>query len=168
MLARQGKPEKAIPLYQEALKVRPGDLATKRNLAVAYFKAQHRRSGWTLLRPLAVAYPADFQILDRSGLCLFALNPYSEAAHYLERANQADPSDLETLDILGKAYLRWQDYQALTGVFGRIMKLNPHSATAHSRLYLVWPRPKLRGIIPMQRSRRCACRWLDPSMLYST
>ena len=62
---------------------------------------------------------------------LFALDRYSEAAHYLERANQADPSDLETLDILGKAYLRLKNYKALTGIFGRIMKLNPNSATAH-------------------------------------
>jgi Flp pilus assembly protein TadD len=40
VLARQGEPAKAIPLYQQALKLRPGDSATKRNLAVAYFKAQ--------------------------------------------------------------------------------------------------------------------------------
>ena len=39
VLAREGKPAEAIPFYQEALRVRPGDLATKRKLAVAYFKA---------------------------------------------------------------------------------------------------------------------------------
>jgi tetratricopeptide (TPR) repeat protein len=41
---------------------------------------------------------------------------------------------LETLDILGKAYLRIKDYKALASVFEpfeRIMKLNPNSATAH-------------------------------------
>jgi hypothetical protein len=38
---------------------------------------------------------------------------------------------LETLDILGKAYLRIKNYKALASVFERIMKLNPNSATAH-------------------------------------
>src|SRR6202140_2083799 len=94
VLAREGKPAEAIPLYEEGLKVRPGNPATKRNLAGAHFKAQHYRSAWSLLQPMAVAYPTDFQILDLSGLCLFALDRYAEAVRYLERANQADPSDL--------------------------------------------------------------------------
>jgi len=37
VLSREGKPAEAIPLYEEALKVRPDDAATKRNLAIAYF-----------------------------------------------------------------------------------------------------------------------------------
>src|SRR6202041_778411 len=57
VLSREGKPAEAIPLYEEALKVRPGDAATKRNLAIAYFKTQHYRSAWSLLEPMAVAYP---------------------------------------------------------------------------------------------------------------
>jgi Flp pilus assembly protein TadD len=77
VLAREGKPAEAIPLYEEALKVRPGDPSTKRNLAVAHFKAQHYRSAWSLLQPMTVAYPTDFQILDLSGLCLFALDRYA-------------------------------------------------------------------------------------------
>jgi Tfp pilus assembly protein PilF len=40
VLSREGKPAEAIPLYQRALKVSPEDMATKRNLAVAYFKAE--------------------------------------------------------------------------------------------------------------------------------
>src|SRR5271169_3665633 len=35
VLSREGKPAEAIPFYQEALKVRPGDPATQRNLAIA-------------------------------------------------------------------------------------------------------------------------------------
>ena len=90
VLAREGKPAEAIPLYEEALKVRPGDAATKRNLAIAYFKAQHYRSAWSLLQPMAVAYPTDFQVLDLAGLSLFALDRYPQAAEYLERAIDFD------------------------------------------------------------------------------
>jgi len=80
---------------------------------------------------MTAEYPGDFQILELSGLCLFALDRYAEAAQYLERADQSEPTDLETLDILGKAYLRIKNYKALASVFERIMKLNPNSATAH-------------------------------------
>ena len=130
VLARQGKPAEAIPLYEQALKLRPGDPAIRRNLAIAHFKAQQYRSAWNLLQPLSASSPNDFQILDLAGLSLFALDRYPEAAKYLERANQADPSDLETLDMLGKAYLRMKDYKALPSVFERIMKINPNSASA--------------------------------------
>jgi tetratricopeptide (TPR) repeat protein len=40
VLARMGKPAEAIPRYEDALKFHPDDPSTKRNLAIAYFKAQ--------------------------------------------------------------------------------------------------------------------------------
>src|SRR5579864_1402263 len=49
VLARMGRPAEAIPLYEDALRFHPDDSSTKRNLAVAYFKAQHYRSALTLL-----------------------------------------------------------------------------------------------------------------------
>ena len=53
VLSRIGRPAEAILLYEEALKVRPDDLATKRNLAIAYFKSQHYSPAWRLLQPMA-------------------------------------------------------------------------------------------------------------------
>ena len=46
VLARMGRPAEAIPLYEEALKFHPDDPATKRNLAIAYFKAQRYAPAW--------------------------------------------------------------------------------------------------------------------------
>src|ERR1700751_825047 len=106
VVAREGKPADAIPYYQQALKLRPDDPATKRNLALAYFKAQQYRSAWSLLEPLTANSPHDFQLLDLSGLTLFALDRYPEAARDLERGNQDDPADLERRAGLGKGDLR--------------------------------------------------------------
>src|ERR1700677_3738881 len=89
VLARMGRPAEAIPLYEGALKLHPDDALTKRNLAIAYFKAQQYAPAWRLLRVLSTAYPTDFQILDLAGLSLFALARYPEGARYLERAKQA-------------------------------------------------------------------------------
>jgi len=80
VLSREGKPEEAIPLYEEVLKARPDNAATKRNLAIAHFKAQQYAPAWRLLEPMATQFPTDFQILDLSGLSLFALDRYAEAA----------------------------------------------------------------------------------------
>jgi Flp pilus assembly protein TadD len=143
VLARQGKPAEAIPLYQRALSLRAGDPAIRRNLAIAYFKAEKYRSAWDVLQSLAVSSPTDFQVLDLAGLSLFALDRYPEAAKYLERANRADPSDLETLDMLGKAYLRMKNYKALPSVFERIMKINPNSAASSRSCRLAFS-PKLK------------------------
>ncbi|MGB9361955.1 MAG: tetratricopeptide repeat protein, partial [Candidatus Sulfotelmatobacter sp.] len=74
VLARMGKPAEAIPLYEDALKFHPDDPSTKRNLSIAYFKAQRYSPAWRLLRPMAAQYPKDFQILDLAGLSLFALD----------------------------------------------------------------------------------------------
>ena len=76
VLARMGRPAEAIPLYEDALKLHPDDASTKRNLAIAYFKAQRYLPAWRLLRPMAATYPTDFQILDLAGLSLFALDRY--------------------------------------------------------------------------------------------
>jgi tetratricopeptide (TPR) repeat protein len=130
VLARLGRPAEAIPFYREAIRIRP-DPATKRNLAIAYFKAGQYANAWSMLRPMAIERSADFQALELAGLSLFGLDRYPEAAQYLERANLAQPSDLGTLDMLGKAYLRTKNYKALTSVFARIMKVNPNSAAAH-------------------------------------
>ncbi len=92
VLSRLGKPAEAIPLYEKALAIRPDD-STKRNLAIAYFKAQRYAPAWHTLRPMTLKYPNDFQILDLAGLSLFALDRYSEAAGYLERASRLQPSD---------------------------------------------------------------------------
>ena len=131
VLARQGKPAEAIPLYEEALKVRPGDPATERNLADRILQSPALPVG--MESASADGGGASRRLSDSrlSGLCLFALDRYPEAATYLERANQAHPSDVETLDMLGKAYLRMKDYKALTNVFARIMQVNPNSASAH-------------------------------------
>ena len=85
VLARMGRPAEAIPLYEDALRFHPNDSSTKRNLAVAYFKAQHYRSALTLLEPMAVANPSDFQIQELAGLCQFALDRSAGKCRYYWR-----------------------------------------------------------------------------------
>jgi len=134
-LAREGREAEAIQLYERALRLRKNDPITEQNLGVAYFRARRYAEALPLLGAFAKRTPS-FQALDLAGLDLFALDRYHEAAAYLERASQADPRDLPTLDILGKAYWRERDFTGVTTVFNRIIAVNPNSPEAHFMLGL--------------------------------
>lgn len=136
-VARQGRDDEAISLYQQALKLRENDPITQRNLGVAYFRAHRYQEALPLLRSFAAATPT-FQSLDLAGLDLFALNRFSAAAGYLERASRLQPDDLPTLDILGKAYWRTKNYKGVTQVFDRIMAIDPNSPEAHFMLGMAY------------------------------
>ena len=136
-LARQGKNDEAIALYERALRLKPGDPITGRNLGVAYFRAHRYKDALPYLESLSKAMPT-FQALDLTGLDLFALDRYKQAIVYLEQANLKQPSDLPTLDILGKAYWRTKNYAGVTKVFDRIMAVNPGSPEAHFMMGLAY------------------------------
>jgi tetratricopeptide (TPR) repeat protein len=136
-LARQEKNDEAISLYERALKLKPGDPVTRRNIGVAYFRAHRYKDAYPFLEYFSNTTPS-FQALDLTGLDLFALDRYREASAYLERALQLQPNDLPTLDMLGKAYWRANDYPNVTRVFTRIMAVNPNSAEAHFMLGLAY------------------------------
>jgi tetratricopeptide (TPR) repeat protein len=136
-LSRQGRVEEAIATYERALKLKPGDSITQRNLGVAYFRAHLYKNALPLLQSFAQTTPT-FQSLDLTGLDFFALDQYRAAATYLERASRLQPDDLPTLDILGKAYWRAKNYSGVTQVFNRIMAINPDSPEAHFMLGLAY------------------------------
>jgi tetratricopeptide (TPR) repeat protein len=136
-LSRQGRDSESIALYEHALKLKPDDSITQRNLGVAYFRAHLYKNALPLLQAFAQTTPT-FQSLDLTGLDFFALDQYSTAAMYLERASRLQPDDLPTLDILGKAYWRAKNYSGVTQVFDRIMAVNPDSPEAHFMLGLAY------------------------------
>jgi tetratricopeptide (TPR) repeat protein len=129
-VGRQHREDEAITLYQRALTLKPGDSITQRNLGVAYFRAAQYKAALPLLKAFADTTPG-FQSLSLTGLDLFALDRFDEAAGYLEKAHKLQPNDLQTLDMLGKAYLRVKNYSGVTNVFQQIMTINPNSAAAH-------------------------------------
>jgi Flp pilus assembly protein TadD len=136
-LARQQRETEAISLYERALRLKPGDAVTRRNLGVAYFRARQYQPALPLLESSAKETPS-FQVLEVAGLDAFALDRYELAEHYLEAAHRAQPNDLETLDMLGKAYLRTKNYSGVRDVFRQIMAINPDSAAAHAMMAMAY------------------------------
>ena len=136
-VARQSRPEEAIQLYKRALQEKPGDAVTERNLGLAYFSAHQYQSALPLLASFAKTTP-NFQSLALCGIDLFALDRYADAAPYLERAHQLRPNDLETLNMLGKTWLRLKQYARVTTVFDEIMAIDPNSAEAHTMMAMAY------------------------------
>jgi Flp pilus assembly protein TadD len=136
-IARQQREAEAIALYERALKIKPGDVVTQRNLGVAYFRAHQYRLALPLLETSAKT-STSFQTLELAGLDAFALDQYEKAARYLQAAQRLQPDDIETLDMLGKAYLRTKNYAGVTDVFRQIMALNPDSAAAHTMMAMAY------------------------------
>lgn len=130
-VARQQRSEEAIALYKRILTLAPGNQVASRNLGVAYFRVQRYDLALPLLQAFADASPT-FQSLDLTGLDLFALGRYEEAAAMLNKASALDPRDLPTLDTLGKAYIRTRNFKGLNDVFQRVMAIDPDSAEAHA------------------------------------
>jgi Flp pilus assembly protein TadD len=136
-LARQQRETEAISLYERALSLKPGDSVTRRNLGVAYFRARQYGPALPLLESSAREAPS-FQLLELAGLDAFALDRYDVASHYLEAAHRAQPNDLETLDMLGKAYLRSKNYPGIRDVFRQIIAIDPNSAAAHAMMAMAY------------------------------
>ena len=136
-LARQQREDEAIALYEKALRLKPNDAVTQRNLGVAYFRAQHYRQALPLLAQTATQTHS-FQAYSLYGFDLFALNRYQEAARQLKIAHALQPDDLETLDMLGKAYMRDGNYGGVTDVFTQIMTVNPNSPEAHAMMAMAY------------------------------
>jgi Flp pilus assembly protein TadD len=136
-LARQQRETEAITLYERALHLKPGDSVTRRNLGAAYFRARQYGPALPLLESSAREMPS-FQLLEIAGLDAFALDRYDVAARYLEAAHRAQPADLPTLDMLGKAYLRSGNYAGVRDVFGQIMAIDPNSAAAHAMMAMAY------------------------------
>jgi tetratricopeptide (TPR) repeat protein len=136
-VARQGRPQEAIRLYQRALHEKPGDAITERNLGLAYFSAHQYQAALPLLVSFSKAAP-NFQAVALCGIDLFALDRYAEAAPYLEQAHNLRPDDLETLNMLGKTWLRLKKYDKVTIVFNQIMAINPNSAEAHTMMAMAY------------------------------
>lgn len=136
-VARQQRAQEAIALYHKALKIKPNDSITERNLGVAYFRAREYKLALPLLEGFA-RESSSFQALDLTGLDLFALDRYQEAAQYLEKALRVQQNDLLALDMLGKAYMRTKNYSGVTKVFSRLMTINPGSAEAHTMMAMAY------------------------------
>jgi Tfp pilus assembly protein PilF len=136
-LSRQGRESEAVATYERALHLKPGDAVTQRNLGVAYFRAHQYRLALPLLEKTADRAPS-FQADELAGLDAFALDRYEDASRYLAAAHGFEPNDLQTLDVLGKAYLRTKNYAGVREVFGQIMAIQPDSAAAHTMMAMAY------------------------------
>ncbi|HEV2472724.1 MAG TPA: tetratricopeptide repeat protein, partial [Chthonomonadales bacterium] len=79
--------------FQQALRVAPGSPAAEEGMGIVYSREGDYDRALALLLPLASRFPQDTTVQFNSGLSLYRVGRYTDAASAFEQALAADPDD---------------------------------------------------------------------------
>lgn len=132
--ARQDHYKEAVPLYREALALKPGMPGLRLNFALALFKGGDLNAAipelTILLKSAPPNSPEALRFTTLLGMCHYGLSQYTEAAPYLKTAAAADPQNLPIRLALAHSYLWSKQYSRVLDVYHEILTLDPDSAEA--------------------------------------
>lgn len=131
VLLAKNRPSDAI-LYFE--RVHPPTIASRINLAKAYFEAGKPAEGLHTARQLSAENKDNVQVHFTLGVLLASEKQTLAAQSELEQANALQPQSFETLHNLGGVYLRNGQLAKAELVLNRALQLKPDSAET---LYLL-------------------------------
>jgi len=127
---QKGAFAKAVPRFQEALRIRP-DLETTYFLAVTFARAKDVESAVSALQTVLDNAPG-FTEASRlmASLHMEAKRP-DEAVAVLEKALKTAPNDPLVLSMLGDIYLGKKDLDKSLALFGAVRDDSPQAGAAH-------------------------------------
>jgi tetratricopeptide (TPR) repeat protein len=132
--ARQDHYKEAVPLYRQALALKPGMPGLRLNLALALFKAGDLKAAipefTILLKSASPNSPEALRFTTLLGMCHYGLSQFAEAAPYLNTAAARDPQNLPLRLALAHSYLWSKQYNKVLDVYHEILNLDPDSAEA--------------------------------------
>jgi tetratricopeptide (TPR) repeat protein len=115
-------------------RVRPPTIASRLNLAKAYFAAEKTAEGLRTVKELSAQNKDNVQVHFTLGVLLVTENQDRAAQFELEEANALQPQSFEILHDLGGVYLRNGELSKAELILKRALTLNPDSAET---LYLL-------------------------------
>jgi len=122
-----GKPKKAIPPYQEALRRRPGSALVMRRLAEALKDSGDSQGAATILQQATQAEPQNAEAWYDLGL--LKSDPSA-----LTRATDLDPGLAEAHNTLGAVFAEKGSVSEAEAAFRRALQVEPTLAGAHANL----------------------------------
>jgi tetratricopeptide (TPR) repeat protein len=131
VLLAKNRPTDAIRFFE---RVRPATIASRLNLAKAYFEAGKPAEGLRIARQLSAENKSDVQVHFTLGVLLASEKQTPAAQSELEQANALQPQSFETLHNLGGVYLRNGQFAKAELVLNRALQMKPDSAET---LYLL-------------------------------
>jgi predicted CXXCH cytochrome family protein len=133
-LRKSGKPDQAVPFYEQILSRNPKSIAAFENLALCLMSlGQQGKAAQTLERALDVA-PENATLWTLLGTAWAEQNRLPDAIAAFQKAVQLDDTIPEAYNSLGGVLLRRGDFTRSEPALRKAIELEPNYAEAHNNL----------------------------------
>ncbi len=133
-LLAQGNAAAALPVLQEAVQLRPADIAARVQLGAALFSAGQEEQALSTLRAALQADPQNASARYQLALTLESAGHSDEALPLFEQVRKARPHDAELLTNYGLALVQTGKAKEAVPLYLEGLKLSPNDATLHQDL----------------------------------
>ena len=131
---KSGKPEKAINMFEQTIRRKPGFSPALHGLGATLARSGNLpKAKETLLKALALM-PEDASVANDLGLVYLGAGEMREAVDMLEKASRIDPEYSDAYNNLGGALLRLGDRAAAEAAYRTAIQVQPDFAEAHRNL----------------------------------
>ena len=136
----QGWPEQAELLLDEAIRHRPQDAETRRQLAEAMWEAGRRKEALEQLAEVAQLHPHDAKLQTLLAKMLWSNQDPAAAARTAEVALRLDPQSIDALFVKARFDAARGEYEHALASYVRLLQLAPDRLSTAGRDFA---RPKL-------------------------
>ena len=120
-----GKPQDAIRLYLQALKLNAGHWPARTNLVHALMTTQQYIMARALLMELLGERPQDSQLRHQLGKVCFELNELEAAIKHFQEAVALNPRDAESINWIGGIRQRMGDVEGAQAAYAEAAQIQP-------------------------------------------
>jgi protein O-mannosyl-transferase len=132
--ASQGNYTQAIPLYQEALQLRPNEAAARKNLAFALTQSGQLQEAAAQYRALLQTTPGDLEARNSLGIALTMQGNVEDAIRQFREVLRADSNQVGTHGNLAYALTLQHEYQEAIEHYREVLRSDPKDARARQGL----------------------------------
>ncbi|MHB8560531.1 MAG: tetratricopeptide repeat protein [Thermoplasmataceae archaeon] len=137
-LIKDGKPQEALKLIEDVLRVSPEDPEFINIRAAALHKAGREEEALEQIERCLKMEPDDVIYLKNKGVVLYDTGKYDEATKVLERSFSKDSSDSTTTYLISSSYLETGNYSMALEFANKTLKIDPKDAETHYLLYRIY------------------------------
>ena len=131
---KSGKPEKAIDMFEQAIRRKPDFSPAVHELGATLARSGNLpQAKETLLKALTLT-PGDASVANDLGLVYLGTGETREAVDMLQKASRIDPEYSDAYNNLGGALLRLGDRAAAEAAYRTAIQVQPDFAEAHRNL----------------------------------
>lgn len=136
VLARQGRPDLAVPHFANAIRISPRFYDALFNMGLALASQGRIEQALDHYRRAASVRPESAEVPLNIGAAMAQNGRYDEALEHLEKALKLDPRNAAVHTNIGLILLRRSDYDSAMGHFREAVALDPNSADAQNNIGL--------------------------------